>query len=216
MNFSRQTGIVSPIVLQTTKVTDIGVGGIGTLLGLTLGKMGVGSLVFLDDDTVESHNIPNQLFRLADTGRPKVEAFKEMLGEFTDSKVETVQQRFDGSQPLNGVVMSAVDSMAARKVIWEKIRFNIHVPLYVEGRMAAEVFRVYTLDPNDLDMVEAYEKTLYSDQEAVVQPCTQKSIIYTAMVIGGIMAGQLKKWLVGEQYYFLINMDLKNMLLVVK
>lgn len=216
MDLSRQVGIIPPDVLDAAAVTMIGVGGIGSPLALTLAKMGVPRLKFFDDDTVESHNIPNQLFRLSDIGRPKVESCKEVIEDFTGAQVEAVNALFDGSQKLEGVVISAVDGMTVRKMIWEKVRYNIHVPLYIEGRMAKEFLRIYTLNPTDPEAVALYEATLYSDEEAQQGPCTEKSIIYTVMVSAGLMAGQVKKWLVGEPNSFEILMDMKTLTLMVE
>jgi molybdopterin/thiamine biosynthesis adenylyltransferase len=174
--------------------------------------MGIPTLRLFDADIVAPHNLPNQIFRKSDIGRTKVKAVAEVVELFSDAAVETVPAMYDGSQTLDGVVISAVDSMTARQVIWNKVRYNIHVPLYIEARMGAEVLILYTFCPTDPDAVAEYEKTLYSSAEAVHQPCTEKSIIYTVMVAAGMITGQVKKWLVGEQFYFEIVMDLKNVL----
>jgi len=216
MDMSRQMGLISLKSLNTAKISLIGVGGIGSPTALTLGKMGIPRLRLFDDDVVASHNLPNQIFRLTDIERPKVTAVKEVVELFSDAEVEAIQERFDGTQKLEGVVISAVDEMTQRKIIWEKVRYNIHVPLYVEARMGAEVLRLYSLNPTDPEAVRRYEATLYTSAEAVHQPCTEKSIIYTVMVAAGIITGQVKKWLVGEPYYFEIIMDLKNMIMMVE
>ena len=215
MNLSRQTGIIAPDILKNAEVvTLIGVGGIGSPLVLTLAKMGIPKFVLIDPDTVEDYNIPNQLFRLSDIGRPKVIAAKEVIEAFTGAEVVAIQEKFDGSQKLEGIVISGVDWMTVRKMIWESLRFNPLVPLYVEGRMASELLRIYTLNPTDPNAVTAYEATLYSDEEAQQAPCTAKSIIYTVMVSAGLMAGQVKKWLVGEPYSFEILMEMKSLTLM--
>ena len=216
MDMSRQMGLISLKSLSTAKISLIGVGGIGSPTALTLGKMGIPRLRLFDDDVVAPHNLPNQIFRLTDIERPKVTAVKEVVELFSDAEVEAIQEKFDGTQKLEGVVISAVDEMTQRKIIWEKVRYNIHVPLYVEARMGAEVLRLYSLNPTDPEAVRRYEATLYTSAEAVHQPCTEKSIIYTVMVAAGIITGQVKKWLVGEPYYFEIIMDLKNMIMMVE
>lgn len=215
MDLSRQIGMISPQILQTASIDLIGAGGLGSPTGLTAAKMGIPRLRLFDDDVVEPHNIPNQLFRLTDVRRPKVVALKEIIESYTGAAVEAIQERFDGSQSLKGIVISTVDSMAARRAIWEKVRYNIHVPFYVEARMGAELLRIYALEPTDPEAIENYEATLYTDEEAVDLPCSHKSIIYTVMVAGGFITGQVKKWLVGDPYPFEILMDLKNMILMV-
>lgn len=216
MNFSNQISLIQPHLLNNIKVDLIGVGGIGSPTALTLAKMGIPDIRIFDADLVSDHNLPNQIFRLTDIRRPKVVAVKEVVESFSDAKITPIQEMFDGSQKLEGVVISAVDSMTARKRIWESVRFNINVPFYIEARMGAEVLRLYSLDPRDPDDISRYELTLYSSDEALHQRCTEKSIIYTVMVASGLIASQVKKWLNAETINFEIVMDLKNTMLMVE
>lgn len=217
MDLSRQMGLLPPEALKATKINLIGVGGIGCPTASALAHMGVPIIQLFDGDTVEEHNRPTQiLYRRTDVGRFKVDAAKEVLEMFTDAKILTVPSRFDGSQKLEGIVISAVDSMASRKVIWEKVRYNIHVPLYVEARMGGQTLITYTLSPTDPDAVKRYEETLYSDAEATTEPCTEKAIVYTVLFAGGVIANQVKKYLMGETYEFEIMMDLMNMEMMVQ
>jgi len=202
--------------MAATKIVLIGDGGIGSPTALTLGKMGIVDLTIFDSDTVMPHNLPNTVFRFSDIGAPKVSASKEILAEFTDADVVAVPEMFDGSQPLEGIVISAVDSMTARIAMWESIRYNPMIPLYIEARMGAEVLVIYTVVPTDPDEVERYEKTLYTSAQALQAPCTEKSIFYTVMVIAGLIGCQVKKYLVGQSYKFKIVMDLVNTLFVVE
>ena len=84
MELLRQLDLVKPEALETP-VHLVGCGGIGSFVALALAKLGCPHLCLYDDDRVEEHNVPNQLFRLSDVGRPKVEALAEVL-------------RFSGSQ----------------------------------------------------------------------------------------------------------------------
>ena len=83
MEFLRQLDLVSPDTLDLP-IHLIGCGGIGSFTALVLSKMGVQHLHLYDPDGIEEHNLPNQLFRLRDVGRSKVEALQEILQEFAD------------------------------------------------------------------------------------------------------------------------------------
>lgn len=98
-------------------------------------------------------------------------------------------------QELQGVVVSAVDSMVARERIWhESIRFHGTVPLYVDARMGAQVCRVLTVRPSDPDDVRRYEATLYTDEMAVEEPCTAQAIVYTTFGVAALVANQIKRF----------------------
>ncbi len=197
LDYWRQLDRVRPEHL-TFPVILVGVGGIGSAIALALAKMGCRELTLYDPDLIESHNLPNQLYRLRDIGRPKVEALAELLREYADLEVRPVQEAVNG-QRLQGVVISAVDSMLAREQIWRgSVRFRGSVPLYLEARMGAEVGRVLVVQPADPDDVRAYESTLYSDEAATEDPCTAQAIIYTTLGIAAIVANQIKRFALGE------------------
>lgn len=212
MDYLRQLGILDP-ELFSYPITLIGCGGIGSPTALTLAKVGCSDLILIDPDSVEEHNLPNQVFRLEDIGRSKVSACKEIIADFSPCKVTAIQANVD-HQPLAGIVISAVDSMAARRIIWEKLKFNTMVPLYIDGRIGGEVMELFTFQPFQITDIEFYEEFMFSDEEAAELSCTARSIMYTGFVIGGLIVSQLAKWLRQDKYFRRINFDLKTMTMV--
>lgn len=214
MDFWRQLDVVSPEDLVSLRVTVIGAGGIGSPTTLALAKMGVSQIVVYDDDSVEPHNLPNQIYRFSDLGKIKVEALADICRDFAGVVVEAKPERFDGQQ-LAGVVVSGVDTMATRKKIWTRVKYNPAVQLYIEGRMGAEVARVHTVRPCDPSLVKWYESTLYSDEEASELPCTARAIIYNTLCIAGLVANQVKKFARAEPLAREIIFDLKTLTFIV-
>ena len=104
--------------------------------------------------------------------------------------------------------------MAARKTIWEKVRYNPSIPLYIEARMGAEICRIHSVRPTDPMDVKWYESTLYSDDDALDLPCTARAIIYTVFVIAGLLACQVKKFVTGQDILKEIIFDLVTMSLL--
>ena len=196
-DYWRQLDIVSADELDFP-ITLAGAGGIGSPLALALAKMGCRRLAIYDPDVVEAHNLPNQLYRLNDVGRPKVEALAELLREFAPLELEARQEQLAG-QALRGVVLSAVDSMASRQAIWHgSVRWKPAVPLYVDARMGAELCRVLTINPTDPDDVAAYEASLCGDEEAAEDVCTAQAIIYNTFGVTALAANQVKRYARGE------------------
>lgn len=80
--------------------------------------------MYTDFDTIEEHNIPNQLFKESDIFSAKVDALLNIYNEhFNDDtqrlKVHKTEITQDNAHVLSGVVFGCVDSMAARKYIYE-------------------------------------------------------------------------------------------------
>lgn len=203
--FHRQLDLLRPDALRMP-ITVIGAGGIGSFTVLALAKLGCTNLWVYDFDTVAENNLPNQLYREADIGRPKVEALREMVREFTGTEINAINERAD-DKGLSGIAVFAVDSMDERMKLWEGIKYNPRVPLLIDGRMGAEVMRVLSVVPTDPDDVRSYEAELYPSSEAFSAPCTARSIIYTAFSVAALIAGQVKKHAAGQPYSRDITFD---------
>jgi molybdopterin/thiamine biosynthesis adenylyltransferase len=209
VEFLRQLDLVRPEALETP-VHLIGCGGIGSFAALALAKLGCPHLHLYDDDRVEEHNVPNQLFRVADVGRPKAEALAEIVESFAGTRPRTHLRRIEGER-LQGIVICGVDSMAARKTLWQKtVRHRAGIPVFLDGRLGAEVCRLYTIRPADPDDIRCYEQSLYDDSQAVPLTCTAGAIIYTGFAMASLMADQVKKFAIGELVAREILCDLKT------
>lgn len=201
MDFWRQADVVNRTDLNRYPQILVGAGGLGSPIGLTLLKMGVTDLTVYDFDHVEEHNVPNQLFRLSDAkkdeqgrGRLKVAALAEIYAAFTGVQIKAVPTLFPVPSKPRGIVITTVDSMQARADIWHGcIKFNMGVPWYLEARMGAEEGRIYVINPSDPDHVELYERSLYTDAEAVELPCTAKATFYTGLHLASRLAHLVKK-----------------------
>ena len=213
MEFLRQLDLVKPEALETP-VHVVGCGGIGSFTALALLKLGCSTVHLYDDDRVEEHNVPNQLFRTTDVGRAKVEALAELLESFTGVRARAHLRRLDGER-LQGIVVIGVDSMTSRKAMWLKsVRHRAGIPLYLDGRLGAEVCRLYAIRPVDPDDVRCYERSLYDDSQAVPLSCTAGAIVSAGFAMASLMANQVKKFATGELGPREILYDMKTMTLV--
>lgn len=209
MDYTRQIGILPPNKIQGVKIVLIGVGGIGSPLGFTFGKMGFEDLEVWDFDTLVRHNLPNQLYKLRQLGDRKAEAFAENVAEYAQTKVKAIPKRYDGS-PLSGIVISAVDSIEARREIWEGIKKSPKVSFYVEARMAGELFQVNTVRMNDPAEVAKYEDKMKTKVRVYKAPCTAGAIFYTVMCSAGVIGGLIKSYVCDQETPTGITVDLKR------
>lgn len=218
-DYRRQTELFDPDVHQVP-VTVIGVGGIGGPAALALAKLGIKELTLVDDDVVEAHNLPNQLVIRGSEGFAKVDIVAELLRSLSAAKIQPMKLRADDTPSgfaaqtpgaFQGVVISAVDSMASRQVIWKQVRYQAAVPLFIDGRMGGEIMRVYSVRPCQPDDVARYEATLYSSEETAPLRCGAEAIIYATMVVGALIARAVAKHLTGGTLPFETVMDLAQL-----
>jgi molybdopterin/thiamine biosynthesis adenylyltransferase len=205
MNLHRQLGIIDPELLKKP-ITIVGAGGIGSITTLLLAKMGFENITVWDDDVIEEHNIPNQMLPLKGEeqsdgnylGAAKVSALSNLCYDMTGNGIKQREELFDNSR-VEGILVLAVDNMKTRKEIFASCKFMTNPELFIDGRMGAENFMVYTIKPSSVDDCSFYEKSLYDDSEAIQEPCTARAIIYNTAFIGSIIASRIKNHLVGKE-----------------
>ena len=112
------------------------------------------------------------------------------------------------------MVISAVDSMTARQLIWKSAKLKRSVTLFIDARMGAEILRLYTLRPVDLDACEFFEGNLYDSEEAEQLPCSARSIIYCPGIAGALIAAQVKTFAVGDPIHAEVLFDVPRMKLI--
>ena len=187
MNFRRQLDVLDVPRLARTPITVIGAGAVGSFTVLALAKCGATDITVWDDDSVESHNLPNQWFRLSDLGRPKVQALKVLVKEMTGVDIKVVQERFQGDGA-SEVTICAVDSMDVRIQLWRQL--HPRPAMYVDARMGAEVGKVMCVGA----FGGWYEETLHPSSEAFRAPCTARATMYCASGLAAFIAGQVANY----------------------
>lgn len=188
----RQREIVPSIRLRTCHATVVGCGAIGRQVALQLASTGVPRLQLVDFDMVEPVNLGPQMYLESNLGDSKVEATAEMCRSLnSEIKVDFENGRFRRSMETGDIIFCCVDTMEARKLVWESVRDRAR--FFCDGRMNAEVIRILTAaDPLS---VEYYPTTLFSDQEAYGGSCTARSTVFSACIAAGLMVGQFTKFL---------------------
>lgn len=197
----RHLSTFSPSAFGDRRVDVIGCGATGSRIALSIAKLGIQNIHIWDFDSVEEHNIPNQIFGMSDIGKKKTEAIAEIVKFTTGTEIEIHDEKVDGSQKLGKVVFLLTDTMSSRKEIWLKsLKYKTTTDLLVETRMGADNGRIYVVNPNKPRQIKAYEETLYTDAEAEVSACgASVSVGPTAEMISGLAVWQLIRWFSIEQ-----------------
>ena len=215
VSYLRQLDIIDPERF-TGRIRIIGVGGIGSPTAIILAKMGFKRFVLMDDDSVEAHNLPSQFYPVEAVGMLKVEALAIQLMQFNpEVEVNTIPERFSDDfkwqqGATHEIIIVATDTLKSRACIWERCKNKPHIDLYVDARMAAEQFEVHVVRPLNLVDRHHYEATLFQGvssntgrggrelRKPVDLPCTARAVAYNTFVLGGLVAHEVKKYVMNE------------------
>lgn len=198
-HLTRQLDLI-PIESLDLRITIIGAGAIGSFTALSLAKMGFSNITVFDDDKIEIENMSCQFYRHSDIGKHKATALAELIYDFTGVRIEAISKRYEEGT-FAGVVIAAVDSMEARKLIWgNHCQKAPATKFIVDPRMGAETALMYVMNPMSVKDSESYSRSLYLDSEAVQERCTAKATVYTATMLSGLVAKAVKDIAKGDNY----------------
>jgi len=220
IDYWRQLDVFSPEKWGNTAVHIVGCGATGSWVALSIAKMGVQNIHLWDCDIVESHNLPNQCFSLDDVEVSKVEALAQMIEKATGTK-PTKHEEFVGAttnrKQFSGVVFLLVDSMSARKEIWERvIKLNPKISLMIETRMGFDSGMIYTINPTDSTDISEWEESLYTDEESTPSPCTRTTILPTALLLTSLACWSMLNWFINGEKETEIIVGTSPMMMITK
>jgi len=208
MDLIRQLEAFQPADHSNRRVDVIGAGATGSHIVYLLAKIGMENIHVWDYDHIESHNVPNQLYGADQVGKLKVEALQEVILSMTETDIVIHPEKVTGAQALGEFVFLLVDTMEARKEIWEKgLKYKADKELVIETRMGADSGRIYAINPLSPTHIKAWEGTLYDDDVATVSACgSQVTVGPTATLISSMAVWQFMNYLNGD--------DIENEILV--
>lgn len=154
------------------KIHIVGCGSVGSTIAENLARCGVKKMVLWDFDTVEAHNIVNQMFRQQDVGKSKVEALKDILCDINPEIVDTVELKPDGWQGklMSGYIFLCVDNIELRRQIVEKHMDSPYVKAVFDFRTLLESAQHYAADWSDYKMKQDLLKSMqFSHEEAAAE-----------------------------------------------
>src|SRR3989339_355018 len=193
LNLVRHQQLFNPADLEDQEIHVIGVGATGSRIALLLAELGIENLHLWDYDTVEAHNVPNQAYGLQHVGQLKVDAMAEIIGRDTKAKVITHNEKVDGTQHFEGYVFLLVDSLEARRQIYQgAVKLNPHIQAIMETRMGPFEGRVYIFKPINVKHARQWERSVTPTVPVLASACgTVPTIGSTATLIAGMAVNQL-------------------------
>lgn len=152
-----------------SRIHIVGCGSVGSTVAENLARCGVTKMTLWDFDTVEPHNICNQMFRQQDVGKLKVDALKDILTDINPEISDSLEIKPDGwkGKLMSGYIVLAVDSIELRKEIVEKHMDSPYVKAVFDFRTLLESAQHYAADWSDYKMKQDLLKSMqFSHEEA--------------------------------------------------
>lgn len=204
LSYLRQRDWFDPAANTDRTVGIVGVGGIGSPTALALAKLGISNFTLIDPDTVEAHNLPNQMFPVQGyIGESKVHAVSNVMRTYApleEANVNILQDKLGDVDPkqFGDVCIAALDSMEARQELFEKLKYAMGTRLVLDGRLDQENIVLYAYRPCDPESRKFYESTLYSDEEAKDTSCTRQSIIDVGFSVASLITRAVRRFYADE------------------
>ena len=206
--------------LTSATVAIFGIGGVGSFTVEALARSGIGHLVLIDKDNIDTTNINRQLHALNSTvGRSKVEVMRERINEINPAaQVDTVQKFFLPGENVEDFflcqydyVVDAIDTLTAKIFLVEECTrrgIKIISSMGAGNKLDATRFKVSDIFQTSVDPIAKVMrkklrergitnlKVVWSDEI----PRPVKDIIgsnsFVPSVAGLIMAGEVVKDLI--------------------
>lgn len=176
----------------------VGLGGIGKGTAEQLCLLGH-TLYIYETDTVEEHNCIPQGYFKDQIGKTKVQAFSDNIQRYGLSLPEFMVGNYDESSMSAPIMISCVDNMKCRTNMFNNWKKQEDRQLFIDGRMLAEYFEVFTVTPDNQDL---YEEYLFTDADVPTTNCTYQQTRFVANMIHGVITQQFNNWLSNKSIGF--------------
>jgi len=195
--------------LSTTPIAVVGAGSLGSWVVLGLAKLGFSNITVYDDDKVELHNVPNQVFGVDDQDSYKVNALAMRVVNLTGVPITPIVHRFE-RQAVTPIMIVTPDNMATRLQVAKRVQDNTIVNAFIDGRMGGQDFRVYCIDPKDRLQYDKYIRSWYFDEAGSTEECTARGVGYNAVMCSMWIVNMVKSVVMGEPRPFEIIQNSKG------
>lgn len=151
------------------RIHIVGCGSVGSTLAENLARCGVTKMTLWDFDTVEAHNIVNQMFRQQDVGKLKVEALGDILMDINPEIKDSIELKPKGweGKLMSGYIFLCVDNIELRRTIVEKHMDSPYVKAVFDFRTLLESAQHYAADWSNYKMKQDLLKSMqFSHEEA--------------------------------------------------
>jgi molybdopterin/thiamine biosynthesis adenylyltransferase len=192
--------------IQEQRILLAGLGGIGSYVAFLLARMNPFQLTMYDDDIVEEVNLSGQWYGMGDVQEQKAASLARHLMQFANYyHVSALSEKYTSTSPTYDVMICGFDNMEARKTFFQnwsryiKCAQNKSKCLFIDGRLAAEEFQVFTIAGDDERAIKEYaDNHLFTDEEAEETVCSYKQTTFMANMIGSVMVNAFVNFIANQ------------------
>jgi molybdopterin/thiamine biosynthesis adenylyltransferase len=203
------------------RIHIIGCGSVGSTVAELLARFGLTKMTLYDFDTVEPHNLANQMFRQEHIGLAKVNALIGMLCEINPElkNLTTTEPGGYTGQRLSGYVFLCVDNIELRREIATANKDNPYIKAMFDFRTRLTDAQHYAADWLDITMVKNFINSMnFTHEEAAaetpVSACNVTlSVAPTIRVICSLGVANFVNYVKGAGIKKFIQIDAFNFLL---
>lgn len=195
----------------------IGCGAIGSHVCEELARIGVPEVHLYDFDTVNAHNITNQMFKFEDIGDTKVHACAMAMKAINpDIKIHGHLKGLQEPYVVNGICILCVDDIDLRRKIVKANYYNPYCKAFLDFRMRLTDAQHYFAAGDSTFEKDTLLATMdFSHEEAHAatpqSACgVELSVVYTVKAITAFGIANMVKWLQERSDYktmAIVNMD---------
>lgn len=197
------------------RIHIIGCGAIGSILGDSLARLGLTKITLYDFDTVEEHNIANQMYTEDDLRKPKVEALAARMRAINPQIGDDLVIEPNGykSQQLSGYVFLCVDSIDLRRSIVQKYQYNPFIKAMFDFRMRLVDAQHFAADWTNSKAVQSLLNSMqFTSEEAQaetpVSACNLTlSVIPTVQMVVACGVSNFMNYVLEGKYHTFIKVN---------
>lgn len=159
--------IFNPLDYSKT-IHIIGCGATGSNVAIQLARMGVEKFDLWDYDTIESHNLTNQVFYLENVGQTKVQTLTKILKDINQSVTVHAHGKWEYDS-VKGLVIVAVDSIETRHAIYQTNYDNSDIDLIIDPRLGTTTYAIYAYKWTPENKEKLLKSTDFKDSDMVIE-----------------------------------------------
>lgn len=189
-----------------------GCGAIGSQTAVALARIGIGTIIVVDGDILEEHNIYNQVYSKDQIGKSKVDALKEIIHKISDARFIGINSKIQNVQ-LNRFrpdsILGCFDNVGARFFL-NYIAITNKIP-YIDAGIEGYAGSVRTILPTKNPCLQCWPSMIKENE--VQAGCSHDLIASTyfcASLASNLQVMQLVNILFGKQIHPLICFDLEK------